>query len=584
MTRRDLKRECNNSKNDYLNKRFLIDSPMTHSNKHYHIPLSRLLKIRKAIRQYGLVELLDKLSLSAKAKLVVRVLFGKAKQHYALSRGERIRLCLQDLGPVFIKFGQALSTRPDILPADIAEELTKLQDQVPPFSSADAMHIVRNNLSKPFDEIFTSFDETPLASASVAQVHACVLKDGTHAITKIVRPGIRTVIEEDLAVLYKIAQLANDHWEQGPRLRPLEVVAEYDRTIHGELDMRIEASNGARMRNNFVDSNLIYVPEIYDDYVTEQILVMERIYGTSIRDIDTLIAKGIDLKKLAYDGVETFFKQAFEDNYFHADMHPGNVFVSDEGQYQAIDFGIMGTLTDEDKNYLAENFIAFFNRDYKGVADAHIRAGWVPSKTKIDDFEEAIRNVCDPIFAKKISEISFGNFLFDLFQTARKFEMPIQPQLVLLQKTLLNIEGLGRQLYDDLDLWDTAKPFLEKWMAEQIGPKAMLKKMKHELPMWQKNVPLLPRLIQDSANNSTMLRIEVDSQQQRLDMMENHLHRLVRAQKRNDSLLLSTIAAGSSYLLSYFCFENHAIEPAMLVSSLIFAGSFILLSFVKRKK
>lgn len=560
-----------------------------YTKKHRPIPLSRLLKIRKAVRQYGLVDLLKDLSLSPKAKFAIRVLFGKPKATYAQSRGERIRLCLQDLGPVFVKFGQALSTRPDLLPADIAQELTKLQDQVPPFSSQEAMQIVHANLSKPFDDVFASFDETPLASASVAQVHACTLKTAEgektiDAITKIVRPGIKAIIEEDLDVLYKIAQLANDHWEQGPRLKPLEVVAEYDRTIHGELDMRTEAANGARMHGNFVNSDLIYVPTIYEEYVTSQMLVMERIYGTSIRDIDVLKAKGIDLKKLAYDGVETFFKQAFEDNYFHADMHPGNIFVSDEGQYQAIDFGIMGSLSEDDKNYLAENFIAFFNRDYKGVADAHIRAGWVPSKTRIDEFEEAIQSVCDPIFAKKISEISFGNLLFDLFQTARKFEMPIQPQLVLLQKTLLNIEGLGRQLYEDLDLWDTAKPFLEKWMAEQLGPKAMLKTFKQELPMWQKNLPKLPRLALDAANNSNMVRIEMEAQKQQLSAMEKHLEKLIAGQKRNSSLLLSGVLAGAIYLLSYVCFDQHRTEPALIISGLVFVASFALLSFVKRRK
>jgi len=558
-----------------------------YSKQHRPIPLSRLLKIRKTVRQYGLVDLLKNLSLSPKAKFAIRLLFGKAKPNYEKSRGERIRLCLQDLGPVFVKFGQALSTRPDLLPADIADELAKLQDQVPPFDSKQAMQIVRDNLSKPFDEVYASFDEQPLASASVAQVHACELKvdedsEPIQAITKIVRPGIKAIIQEDLDVLYKIAQLAHDHWEQGPRLKPLEVIAEYDRTIHGELDMRVEAANGARMRDNFVNSNLIYVPTIFAEHVCKDMLIMERIYGTSIRDIDTLKAKGIDLKKLAYDGVETFFKQAFEDNYFHADMHPGNIFVSDEGQYQAIDFGIMGTLSEADKNYLAENFIAFFNRDYKGVADAHIRAGWVPSKTRIDEFQEAIRSVCDPIFAKKISEISFGNFLFDLFQTARKFEMPIQPQLVLLQKTLLNIEGLGRQLYEDLDLWDTAKPFLEKWMAEQIGPKAIINTLKQELPMWQKNLPKLPRLALDAANNSTMLRIEMDAQKQQLNLMEKQLNKLVAAQKRSSSLFLSGVLGGVSFLFSYICFEQHKTEPALIIAGLIFFISFGILSFVKR--
>ena len=552
------------------------------NKKKYRLPLSRLLKIRRALRKHGLVELLENLSLSPKSRLAIRLLFGSANKKFKNTRGKRIRLCLQDLGPVFVKLGQALSTRPDILPEDIASELTKLQDQVPPFPAEQAIQIIRDSLSKPFDEFFDDFDETPLASASVAQVHTCTLKDGTKAITKVVRPGIDAIIEEDLSVLYKIAQLAHDHWEQGPRLRPLEVIAEYDRTIHGELDMRIEAANGERMRKNFIGSDLIYVPTIYHQHTTEDILIMERIFGTSIRDIDTLKAKGIDMKKLAYDGVEIFFKQAFEDNYFHADMHPGNIFVSDEGQYQAIDFGIMGTLSDEDKHYLAENFIAFFNQDYRGVADAHIRAGWVPSKTEIKEFEEAIEAVCEPVFAKKISEISFGKFLLELFQTARKFEMPIQPQLVLLQKTLLNIEGLGRQLYDDLDLWDTAKPFLETWMKQQIGPQAMLSQFKKELPMWQKNLPLLPRHIQDSAINSKRIKEQLDVQEKQLQALEAHLEFLTRAQQRRSTTTLSIIAAISVYLLSHFCFNDHTVAKALIFSGFTFIGVFSLLTFIKR--
>lgn len=548
------------------------------SKKNYRLPLARLLKIRRALRKHGLVELLDNLSLSPKARFTIRILFGSTNKKFDKSRGERIRLCLQDLGPVFVKLGQALSTRPDILPVDIAEELTKLQDQVPPFQSEQAIQIVAENLSKPFDAVFSDFEQTPLASASVAQVHACTLKDGTKAVTKVVRPNIEKVIDDDLAVLYKIAQLANDHWEQGPRLRPLEVIAEYDRTIHGELDMRIEAANGERMRQNFIGSDLIYVPTIYEEYTTKQILVMERVFGTSIRDIDALKAKGIDMKKLAYDGVEIFFKQAFEDNYFHADMHPGNIFVSDEGQYQAIDFGIMGTLSDQDKHYLAENFIAFFNRNYKGVADAHIRAGWVPSQTEIHEFEEAIRTVCEPIFAKKISEISFGKFLLELFQTARKFEMPIQPQLVLLQKTLLNIEGLGRQLYEDLDLWDTAKPFLEKWMKKEVGPQAILNQFKNELPMWQKNLPFLPRLIQESANNAKVIKEQIEIQQKQLTIMQQKLDILHKAQQRRTTFLTSIIAGVSIYLLSYFCFDKQTIEAALIYSGLSFMIVFSVLT------
>lgn len=487
----------------------------------YHLPLKRLWRIVSVARKYGLGELLNGLQLSGKGRTAINLLLG-SKPHSA-SRGERIRLALQELGPVFVKFGQALSTRPDILPPDIAAELTKLQDQVPPFAGQEAMAIVKASLDQPFDSVFREFDETPLASASVAQVHACTLADGTEAITKVVRPGILSIIEQDLAVLYKLAQLARDHWEQGPRLRPVEVVQEYDKTIHGELDMRTEAANAAQMKNNFTDSDLIYVPNIYWDYTSESVLVMERIYGTSIREVETLRAKGIDMRKLSHDGVEIFFKQAFEDNFFHADMHPGNIFVADNGQYRAVDFGIMGTLTDEDKNYLAENFIAFFNRDYRQVAEAHLRAGWVPAETRVEEFEAAIRTVCEPIFAKKISEISFGKFLLQLFQTARKFDMPIQPQLVLLQKTLLNIEGLGRQLYPDLDLWDTAKPFLERWMSQQIGPKAFVQAVRKELPNWQKTLPALPRLLSESVEWQHQIQSKLDQQNREIAGLRKQL-------------------------------------------------------------
>ena len=553
---------------------------MSASKKKYHLPLSRLLKIRRVVRQHGLAELLESLNLSPKARFALRILFGRSNSNE--SRGKRIRLALQDLGPVFIKFGQALSTRPDILPPDIATELTKLQDQVPSFSGEEATKIVKQGLSKSglnFDDVFSSFETIPIASASVAQVHASTLKDGTEVVTKVLRPDILPIIESDLSVLYKIAQLAHDHWEQGPRLRPLEIVEDYDKTIHGELDMRTEAANAAQMKHNFDGSDLIYVPTVYWDYISENVLVMERIYGTSIREVDVLREKGINMKKLSYDGVEIFFKQAFEDNFFHADMHPGNIFVADDGQYRAIDFGIMGTLTDEDANYLAENFIAFFNRDYMGVAHAHLRAGWVPPETNAEEFETAIRTVCEPIFAKKISEISFGKFLLQLFQTARKFEMPIQPQLVLLQKTLLNIEGLGRQLYPDLDLWETAKPFLERWMKNQVGPQALMNQFKQELPMWQKTLPRLPRLLQESVESQRLL-VDVNAQQAKaIKTLQNQ--QSVMAKQNNRSQLAWLLIAASVGLFAFK--ENTSILSWLPVNALTLStvlgitGAFLLL-------
>ncbi|MGE4659737.1 MAG: AarF/UbiB family protein, partial [Arenicellales bacterium] len=331
----------------------------------------------------------------------------------------------------------------------------------------------------------------PLASASVAQVHGATLKDGTEVVVKVLRPGIEEVIDQDLALLYQVARLADRHWPDAKRLRPLEVVADYDKTVHDELDMMREGANASQLRSNFPDSEMIYVPRVYWEHSRREVLVMERIDGIPIRDVDVIKRAGVDLRKLAHNGVEIFFTQAFRDGFFHADMHPGNIFVSQEGQYRAVDFGIMGTLGETDKQYLAENLLAFFNRDYRAVAMAHLRAGWVPASTRVDEFEAAVRTVCEPIFARPISEISFGHLVLRLFQVARRFDMPVQPQLVLLQKTLLNIEGLGRQLYPQLDLWETAKPYLERWMREQIGPRAFMKTLRRELPAV---LPLLPEL------------------------------------------------------------------------------------------
>ena len=412
-------------------------------------------------------------------------------------RGQRLRQALEELGPIFVKFGQALSTRPDLIPPDIAAELTRLQDRVPPFSGEDAREVIERSLDAPLAKHFATFDVQPLASASVAQVHAATLLDGTGVVVKVLRPGIEAVIDQDVALLYRLAGWVDRYWPDAKRLRPLEVVEEYDKTIHDELDMTREGANASQLRSNFPESEMIYVPQVYWEHSTREVLVMERIYGIPIRDIDAIRKAGVDLRTLAHNGVEIFFTQAFRDGFFHADMHPGNIFVGENGQYRAVDFGIMGSLADSDKRYLAENLLAFFNRDYRAVAVAHLRAGWVPPSTRVDEFEAAVRTVCEPIFARPISEISFGQLVLRLFQVARRFDMPVQPQLVLLQKTLLNIEGLGRQLYPELDLWETAKPYLERWMRDQVGPSALLKTLRRELPSVMPLIPELPGLVHE---------------------------------------------------------------------------------------
>ncbi len=456
-----------------------------------------MLRIVRVLVRHGLDEFVFTLHLFRPYRFILFLFPGYWFRDRNVPRGQRLREALEELGPVFVKFGQAVSTRPDLIPADIAVELTRLQDDVLPFPGDEAREVIERALDAPLSEHFASFDIQPLASASVAQVHGATLQDSTEVVVKVLRPGIEKVIEQDLQLLYQLARLAQRHWPNARRLRPLEVVDDYDKTIHDELDMMREGANASQLRSNFLDSDMIYVPQIYWDHSCREVLVMERIEGIPIRDIDAIRAAGIDLRKLAHNGVEIFFTQAFRDGFFHADMHPGNIFVSPQGQYRAVDFGIMGTLAEADKRYLAENLLAFFNRDYRAVAMAHLRAGWVPATTRPEEFEAAVRTVCEPIFARPISEISFGHLVIRLFQVARRFDMPVQPQLVLLQKTLLNIEGLGRQLYPELDLWETAKPFLERWMREQVGPRALARALRRELPTVLPLLPELPGLVHE---------------------------------------------------------------------------------------
>lgn len=468
--------------------------------------ISRILKIIYILWSYGLFELLKK---ALRPGPVVALIYPLTKFHPSthLTRGERLRLALEALGPVFIKFGQVISTRRDLLPDDIAEELVKLQDQVMPFSSEESALIVEKALGIPLDDVFETFDKDPIASASIAQVHFGVLKGdaknpdlaGKAVAVKVLRPNILHVIESDLALMHSLAYLIERYSYDGKRLKPREVVAGFDTTIHDELDLLREAANCSQLRRNFEGSDKIMIPEVYWDYCHNNVMVMERMYGISIAKLDELRTAGVDLRMLAVDGVEVFFTQAFADGFFHADMHPGNIMVSlapeTFGRLISLDFGIVGTLSEVDKNYLVQNFLAFFNRDYHRVAALHIESGWVPPQTKVEELEGAVRAVCEPYFDRPLKDISLGIVLMRLFQTSRRFKVEIQPQLTLLQKTLLNVEGLGRQLDPELDLWKTVKPIMQSWMNEQIGFKGFIHKVQREAPHWAQTVPTIPRLL-----------------------------------------------------------------------------------------
>lgn len=508
----------------------------------------RLAHINFVLVRHGL----DEIILATHLFRFFRFLYYLAPWNWVPRRREpravRIRKALEDLGPIYVKFGQILSTRRDLLPDDIAEELARLQDRVPPFPGARAKAMIEAAEGQPVGEVFLAFDETPLASASIAQVHAARLHDGTDVVVKVLRPNIRQYIRRDVSLLRTIAGMAEHYWRESRRLRPCEVIAEFEKTLYDELDLLREAANASQLRRNFRDSDMLYVPEIHWAYCRPNVMVMELISGISVTNIGALRASGIDLKALAERGVELFFTQVFRHNFFHADMHPGNIFVSPTGTYMAVDFGIMGTLNPVDQRYLAENFLAFFRRDYRRVAELHVESEWVPSGTRVDEFESAIRTVCEPIFEKPLKEISFGNVLLRLFQTARRFNMEIQPQLVLLQKTLLNIEGLGRQMYPDLDLWQTAKPFLERSMSEQIGVRALVRNLKESVPAMTETLPELPLLAHKLMEQATTgkLRMEWTSVELRSlrDEIRRANHRTINAIVGTGLLLGAAIIYG----------------------------------------
>ncbi len=526
--------------------------------------LFRLLHIQYILAKHGLDEMVLALKPFAPIRFLAYFNPWYWIRNKKISRGERLRLALIELGPIFVKFGQTLSTRRDLLPEDIADELALLQDKVPPFRNAK-MRVARA-YSQPFDSIFAEFDETALASASIAQVHAAKLIDGSDVVVKVLRPNIEKIIQRDINLLYTFARLAERYSVMAQHLHAIDLVKEFENTILNELDLSQEAANASALRRNFKGSDLLHVPEIYWPYVTRTVMVMERIYGVPIGNIAELNACEVDMKVLAEHGVEIFFIQVFRDCFFHADMHPGNIFVDVSNPkkpiYMAVDFGIMGALSPTDQHYLANNLLAFFNRDYRKVAALHLESGWVPAETRLEDFESAIRGVCEPIFERPLKEISFGKLLLKLFQVGRRFHMEIQPQLLLLQKTLFHVEGLGRQLYPDLDLWKTAHPFLERWVRQQMGVKASFRKLKEILPVWAKILPELPQTL-----HQTLLLVQEEKRTQK------ESRKAVSAKTSKIwGLGLGLILAGLLsliFLKGHFIFSSQELSGAVLGAGLV---------------
>ncbi|HXS19787.1 MAG TPA: ubiquinone biosynthesis regulatory protein kinase UbiB [Steroidobacteraceae bacterium] len=506
--------------------------------------LARLLQIQRVLLKYGLHDFVRATHLYAP----LRFLFYLSPDTWLNPNRNappavRLRLALEELGPIFVKFGQAVSTRRDLLPKDVADELAKLQDRVPPFPGAIARTLVESAYGRPVAEAFSEFDETPLAAASIAQVHAARLPDGQEVVVKVLRPDMRELIELDLEVLYALAELAQTYWREGRRLRPREIVAEYEKTVLDELDLMREAANASQLKRNFAGSDLLYVPEVYWDYCRLDVMVMERIHGIPISDMERLRAAGTDIKRLAENGVRIFFTQVFRHNFFHADMHPGNIFVMIEDpthpRYAAVDFGIVGTLDPRDQHYLAANFLAVFDRDYRRVAELHVESGWVPAGTRVDEIESAVRTVCEPIFDRPLEDISFANLLVRLFGISRRFNVELQPQLVLLQKTLVNVEGLGRELYPQLDVWHTAAPILREWMRERMSLRQILRTLRTQLPELIEVARVLPPILKSTVQRAEggMLRMLVETPAVELLHAE-----LRRGHRRRDAVILGAAA------------------------------------------
>ena len=546
----------------------------------------RLLQINHVLSKHRLDEIIQATHLIRPLRYLSYLSPYRLTHSNKIPRGERIRLALQELGPIFVKFGQLLSTRRDLLPDDVAEALVKLQDQVAPFGNEEARALIQQTYGQEsIDQYFAHIDEQPLASASIAQVHAAKLVDGSEVILKLVRPNIEKTIKHDVGLLYTIAGLAERYWSEGKRLRPTEVVAELEKNLFDELDMLREASSASQLKRNFEGTELLYVPDINWQLTKPKLLVQERVYGIPIGDIEALKAQNVNLERLAEMGVEIFFTQIFKHSFFHADMHPGNIMVDatdpENPKYVAIDFGIMGTLAQDDQRYLADNFLAFFNHDYHRVAELHIESGWVPADTKLDEFEAAIRSVCEPIFAKPLKEISFGQLLLRLFQTARRFNMEVQPQLVLLQKTLLNIEGLGRQLYPYLDLWKTAKPILEHWMKERMSLSTALTTIQKEAPNWLHTLPTLPRLLHDLGLKAQEGKLTTQLSPRDLAEIKQEIRHSNRRTLKAITGATFIIGAAVTTLLS-----EHATEPlgiSLLSAGLGLWGALLLFSSFQKR-
>ena len=534
-----------------------------------HRPLGRVWRIQRVLVGYGLDDIIDAVHFLRPLRFAF--FFAPRKVDRSTPLGVRIRLALEELGPIFVKFGQALSTRRDLLPPDIADELAKLQDLVPPFPGEEAVEILEAASGQPVDEVFKRFDVEPHAAASIAQVHTAQLDDGTEVVVKVLRPGVEDQIERDLEVLRWLAELADRYWSLADRLRPTEVVAEYEKTILDELDLMREAANTAQLKRNFAGSDLLYVPDVYFDYCRPEVMVQERIFGTPISDMQTLRAAGTNIKRLAENGVEIFFTQVFRHNFFHADMHPGNIFVliddPDYPRYAAVDFGIVGTLSAEDRRYLAENFLAFFDRDYYRIAKLHVDSGWVPEGTRIDELESAVRTVCEPIFQKPLSEISFAQVLMRLFRVAQRFDVEVQPQMILLHKTLFNIEGLGRELYPELDLWKTAQPVLRRWMNEQVGPKAMIKDVRENLPQLREALRDLPSVVHNLSAQLAEgeVHVRMDSPEMRL------VQRELASQRQQRFWLIIAAILGISGAVTYGL-DKSGWVTGILVGAALVAG------------